>query len=273
MDDRPLAVKSSRSIGVFLAVAFAWTWVFEFVGRSRQTGEPRVEQLGVWLLVASFGPTVGAFVAAAREGGVRTLLRRFGPLRQRWATMLLAGYVLVPAAVVSAVVFSGGQVAKALSETGLLVFIPLVGLFSIIGGPLGEEFGWRGVLLPWMLQRWSALTSSIVVGVVWAVWHAPLWTFPDFIPGLRPIQSVPLYIVSLVGYAIIMTMLSIRSCGSVAIAMLAHGVFNSVLLPFDSLREKGALTVAPAWPFALAVVVTASLVVLAGGLRTTRRQV
>ncbi|MCL1696472.1 CPBP family intramembrane glutamic endopeptidase [Lysinibacillus sp. BPa_S21] len=44
----------------------------------------------------------------------------------------------------------------------------------IIGGGL-EEIGWRGFLQPTLQKRWSPFTSTIIVGVIWAIWHLPLW--------------------------------------------------------------------------------------------------
>jgi uncharacterized protein len=265
---RPPLINRTTSIALFLAVSFVWTWALELIGRARLTGKPTLDALGPWLLVASFGPTVGAVVAAISEhgpGGVRTLASRFGPLRQNWRVWLYASYVLVPAALIALLVFSPSHVGDALGEGALLAFVPLVGLFSIVGGPLGEEFGWRGLLLPAALRRTNPLAAAVGVGVVWALWHAPLWTFSDFTVGMGAATFVPLYVVSLIAMSVVMTVLHLRSSGSVFFAMLAHGVFNSVLLPFDSVHDKGFLSTATAWPFTIATVATAVVVTLRNG--------
>jgi membrane protease YdiL (CAAX protease family) len=49
-------------------------------------------------------------------------------------------------------------------------------VFSLVTGPVSEEFGWRGWLLPRLQQKWSALKASMVVGLLWGFWH----TGPDF---------------------------------------------------------------------------------------------
>lgn len=52
-------------------------------------------------------------------------------------------------------------------------------LFILLFGPLPEEMGWRGYALDRLQARWSALNASLILGVVWAIWHLPLF----FIPG------------------------------------------------------------------------------------------
>lgn len=260
MPHRQLPVERSRSIALFLVVAFVWTWSFEIAGRVTQDGDPSIEKIAPWLIVASFGPTLGAVLAAARERRLKILASRFGPFRQSWRVWLLASYALVPAAFAMALAFSGGAFAEASKEAGLLVFVPIIGLVSVVGGPLGEELGWRGVLLPWLLERVSVVSSALIVGAIWAVWHAPLWTFDDFIPGLSAATFIPLYVASLVAFSLVMTFLHLQSQGSVLVAMLAHGVFNSVLLPFDALYDDGVLSAQAAWPFVLATVLTGLVV-------------
>ncbi len=48
-------------------------------------------------------------------------------------------------------------------------------IIQILGGPLAEELGWRGYALDILLQKWTALTSSFILGLFWAVWHFPLF--------------------------------------------------------------------------------------------------
>jgi membrane protease YdiL (CAAX protease family) len=58
-------------------------------------------------------------------------------------------------------------------------FLPVFFLVNIfVGGPLAEDIGWRGYILPKLRERVSALNASLVIGVVWAIWHLPFFIFP-----------------------------------------------------------------------------------------------
>jgi membrane protease YdiL (CAAX protease family) len=46
-------------------------------------------------------------------------------------------------------------------------------LYSVIFGGLSEEPGWRGYALPRLHARFNPLVSSLILGVIWAVWHTP----------------------------------------------------------------------------------------------------
>ena len=60
-----------------------------------------------------------------------------------------------------------------LSKAYLLPLLFL--LILVLGGPMGEEFGWRGLVLPLLLRRWSPLLASLLLVVLWLVWHLPLF--------------------------------------------------------------------------------------------------
>lgn len=103
-------------------------------------------------------------------------------------------------------------------------------VFSLVTGPVSEEFGWRGWVLPRLQHRWSALTASVVVGLLWGLWH----TGPDFwrillngdvraflYPIAMTVGTVPL--------SIVFTWLYNSTGSSLLPPMLFHASFNAAL--------------------------------------------
>jgi len=94
----------------------------------------------------------------------------------------------------------------------------------LLGGPLGEEIGWRGFLLPELLKRNGPLVASLTLGVVWGLWHLPIDLYAGFLvkgPGavvVRIIWTLPV--------AILFTWFYLRSKGSLLVALLLHASIN-----------------------------------------------
>jgi membrane protease YdiL (CAAX protease family) len=88
---------------------------------------------------------------------------------------------------------------------------------------VGEELGWRGYALPLLLEQRSAVTSSLILGVLWGLWHLP--TF--LVPGTPQYGlSLPAFVLLTVEYSILMTWVYLHTKGSVLIATLFHGAIN-----------------------------------------------
>jgi uncharacterized protein len=91
---------------------------------------------------------------------------------------------------------------------------------GLLINPLGgawEEPGWRGYALPLLLRRHSALVASAVLGVIWALWHLPL-----FLTGLVPWPDAALVF----ALSFVFTAVYLRTAGSVLIAFLLHASIN-----------------------------------------------
>jgi membrane protease YdiL (CAAX protease family) len=109
-------------------------------------------------------------------------------------------------------------------------------------GPLGEELGWRGFALPRLLHNCSALIASVIVGLIWGLWHLPAF----FINGLPQNQfSLPAFLVACVALSVLMTWVYQHTQGSILFAVLIHWLFNTDFLPRGTFPAMAAiLTVA-----------------------------
>lgn len=109
--------------------------------------------------------------------------------------------------------------------------IPLVGYFIAVQGPLGEELGWRGYALPKLFQLFNPFKSSMILGIVWAIWHFPKF----FLDGSIQFELADAYgvMMALAGYTLytilltlMITLLFVKTNGSVWAAMLFHAMSN-----------------------------------------------
>ena len=107
--------------------------------------------------------------------------------------------------------------------------------FTLWFGPLPEEIGWRGFAQDRLQARWSPLQASVVIGLVWALWHVPLF----FVPGTFQYQlgwhspRFWIFSASLIPLSIVMTWVYNRAGRSTLAAALIHfsGNLCGALLP------------------------------------------
>jgi membrane protease YdiL (CAAX protease family) len=86
-------------------------------------------------------------------------------------------------------------------------------LVFLVGGPLGEEFGWCGYALPVMQKHINWRTAGLVLGVIWAFWHLPLFFIVDTAQSHLPGW---LFFVSTVASSVMFAWLFNRSNGTAA---------------------------------------------------------
>ena len=212
----------------FFLLVFILTWV---VWVPRASGAP----LGVLGQAWTWIPAIAALLAAALTGG-RGALRELGSRLVRWRVgwqwyvVVILGPAAFSLAVAGIYALFGGSWAEAAPPAilaGPLLLLPLFLAILTLTDGLGEELAWRGFALPRLLTRYNALVASVVLGVIWALWHLPLlWTEGNGMFHL----PVWLLLLDLTAKAILFTWVFLHTRGSVLIAMLFHGATNLFLV-------------------------------------------
>lgn len=203
------------------------------------------------LIVAIFVflPTIVAVLLSAIEGGaagVKSLLGKFGVWRVgvQWYLFALLSAAAVALLARGLYTLAGGTVAPPHWYSLSML------LMVAIGGPLAEEAGWRGYVLPRLQTRMNALSASLIIGVLWgAVWHLPMFLGGGY--------TVPLgwYTLLCVAWALLFTWVYNHTGGSLLIAFLYHWAINVSVNMFPVFEGAlFALYVALTWSVALAVV-------------------
>ena len=221
-----------------LCITLSWVaWIPYIVGdhglgiEDIEVGDPGTAQILLMLPGAYLGPIFSAFlVTAVADGreGVRKWVGRLFRWRVglRWYALALLG---VPAALVlCSLVFSGGAI-QAPPTMALLMFLPgLVMQFLTTG--IAEEPGWRDFALPRMQPLFGPLLGTVILGLIWGVWHLPLFVtqwagYPEEFTWLAPVE----FTISCVAISIVMTWVFNRTGESLPVAILLHAGVNNFM--------------------------------------------
>jgi len=171
-----------RSLWLFFAITYVFSWLFWIPDALMANGVPMPPAFAEFLSSpfnpAAFGPLVAALFLTCLEngiGGVIALLKR-GINFHFQKVWLIPIFALLPLIYGSAALLAqaSGWMMLDFTNFSIPVIWPMAFVSILfLGGPLEEEFGWRGYALDRLQERFNALTSSIVLGIFWALWHLP----------------------------------------------------------------------------------------------------
>ena len=107
-------------------------------------------------------------------------------------------------------------------------------VYMMLTVALGEEVGWRGYALPALQARYCALLASLILGVLWALWHLPQFFNPDTLYSNLPFV---LFLAYMVPFAVLITWVFNSVGGSVLMAILMHAVMNASAVLWKTIPE------------------------------------
>lgn len=179
------------------------------------------------LLIGSWLPNAIGLLVTGVAGGRPALHELFDKvvlwrIGLRWLAIAL----LLPAALtflaIGLYTLLGNTVPEFAPASQLL---PIV-LITVFTGALGEELGWRGTALPRLQSRWTPLISSLILGLLWGVYHLPALLLSGF-----PQQELPIlpFIVASLALTVLVTWTFNHTGGSLIPVFLYHFSFNLML--------------------------------------------
>jgi membrane protease YdiL (CAAX protease family) len=232
-------MKSKSNVFVFILIAYGFSWLFwipEALIAQNIWDAPEGVQNILALNLGAWGPLIGAIVTTfiyQRGAGVKELLKRGLMVRlgKWWWVTLLIFPVLIGGSLGMAILFGSptpefpviAEAAESGAPLPIFLLISLVVVF-LTTGPLQEEFGWRGYVFEHLRNKYSALTSAIIAGLLWGTWHAPLF----FANRPEPYYTNPAWglILTTLLVGIILAWIYANTKGSIFAAMLGHAMFN-----------------------------------------------
>jgi uncharacterized protein len=221
---------SIRTLAPFLAITFGLTWGLGALlipfGEQVEAVFGELGPTNPVYLILVYSPAIAAFFLVWRHygtHGVGSFLRRLTlwQMPRAWWVFLLIG---IPAMVYASAAFAGTVTD--------FPFSPWHGVFAALGlalvfGPI-EEFGWRGLGLPLLQQRFAPLWAGLILGFVWAIWHLPAFLFSGTVQSS---WSLVPFIVGVIALSVILTAVFNASRGSILLAALFHFQMMNPVFP------------------------------------------
>lgn len=239
-------LETSRLI-IFLLATFAISWIpliiVDCYGFRCGEGKTQIEQL---LGLCMFAPAIGHIFTRwiTKEGwavvGKDSMKLGISLADKKWRYFLFA--MLVPwlyseignglrLLTFPGIYDSGYAVSQGLNSKMAYVY-PLAAIITgvvVNCAAFGEEFGWRGYMMPKMIKLWGIKKAIFIGGIIWGIWHAPLTVvghnFGTDYPGF-PYVGILLMCILCTFMGMMLTYITIKS-GSIWPAAIMHAVNNA----------------------------------------------
>jgi uncharacterized protein len=219
--------QSIGAISLFFFLTFLWSWVLGLIAIPARPFAPAFSI--VLSIVSGFGPSIAAVVTVflfSGRKGLKAWLKSALNWRagKRWYAL---AFFMPPFAMLLAQGIHwalGGALPTSLAVEHIPLAISNFALVFLIGGPLGEEFGWRSYALPALGLKMSWRWASLVIGVIWGLWHLP-W----FLTGGTAQSQMPftVFMLNIIAGSVAFSWLFMQSAGSVVPALVLHTSLNA----------------------------------------------
>lgn len=215
----------------FFAIAFGLAWgilalLIFFPGQTEPIFGPMGYTNPLFILAVYSPAIAGIFLVWRHYGtdGLRSYLRRLTLWRMPagWWAFLVVG---IPAAFYLGAAIKG-TITDPFPFSPWRAALPALAAALFIG-PV-EELGWRGVALPLLQRRFVPLWSSLILGLIWGLWHLPAF----FLSGSpQSAWSFGPYFIGVLSITVILTSIFNAARGSLLIAALYHFQMNNPVWP------------------------------------------
>lgn len=215
---------------IFLTFLFSWiVWGILYresisISYTRSLMRNRI----IFITLGGFGPSTISIILTGflyKKKGLKALFARLTKWRHNPVYYIISVFWVIGLFYISYLIckFLGSNGEIAFTNAKPYYILESFILTLLFGGPLGEEIGWRGFLLPRLQKKLNPLFSSIVLGIIWSCWHLPLF----FIVGTSQYGiPFPFFMMTVIVSTIIITWIFNRTNGSLIFPILLHTCNN-----------------------------------------------
>lgn len=220
---------STSTIKRFLAWAFGLAWPGMLAIAYFYANNQKLVGNILSASVVMFAPMVAAFLGKAPVKYIGWKLKLASKWRDYLACWLAICSIILGGALVYFAVFPQHLAFALNPQVALQILMILTVLTLVISlSGLGEEVGWRGILYPYLKERYGRTKGRIIGGLIWAIWHFPVNMIGAGTLGERFLNLIPYYIMA-ISFGIILDIYYVRS-KTIWLPAFGHGVIDAVAM-------------------------------------------
>lgn len=243
MNNATISAKTPKNVTAFFVLTFVLSLPFYILAIFVQ------EMADAASFMIVFTPMISALILTFRENGsdgAKKLIKRSFDFKKITRKMWYAPILFIMPIVSLAVLFILGFIGEALGESVFPLGMAPILLPMFFFMALVEEVGWTGYAYDPMEERWNAFRASLILGIIWAAWHIPIYVFV----GGQTLLWTAGQVLVMIGLRILLGWIYNNTGKSLFAAILFHAVYN---VP---------VTVLPIFENPLGPVITAVLVII-----------
>ncbi|PRR82526.1 CAAX amino terminal protease self- immunity [Clostridium vincentii] len=159
------------------------------------------------------------------KGELKGLLKRFNPkgLNKKWYVLSIFSIMIISILSVMISFTVEGRhfsIIEVFSFENYIKSFPIFIIFATM-----EEVGWRGYALPKLEKSYSQIASSVILGVIWGMWHLPKL----IAEGTKDLKSITIFMLTVVLFSIYISWIYSNTNGNILMAILSHAAINSAI--------------------------------------------
>jgi len=254
--------REGRSPFAYFVLTFAFSWGLWIPAILMGLADRGLAVYGPLATIGAFAPLAAAITLVTKRHGWRESWKfvcQAIDFRAKPVFFLFA--LLIPLAIAAVAHYLAPlfnlQVADTLfpgSVNPWLMLVPYFFFILFVGGGQ-EEFGWRGYAQQPLQERYGVIKASLLIGVLWGVWHLPLWAFPEAQGG----YSALAFIIHTTAVSLVYGLLYNASGQKLIVAFLFHAMWNAAPPVFPFLHQIEGEPQTAFWVYA-GVTVVAGLI-------------
>jgi len=249
----------------FFVVTFLWSWLIWLPLFLAGLGVYHLSEsissiITIPMVVlGAFGPAVGACYSIKTlkgKGAVGKFLKSFLSLRFGWkawiSIFLVIGGINIIAWYIPEI-FNYDRLPMLLPN---IYIFPLYLIIMVFLGGGQEEIGWRAYILPFLESKFGFWIGNLILGLVWAGWHIPLW----FIPGSTQVYMPFIaFAIGCVGLSFFFSWVIKASGGRPLSGLIAHGAFNAFIPLFPTIIMQHHVIQVRFWLHEIIILIVGSI--------------